>query len=435
MSPEWIYLLKVNVGITMFYAFYKLLCQRDTFFQWRRYALLSCLGISFIYPLLDIQDWVKEQPVMAELADYYVALMMDESLIVTPDVASTIRVPGLMSIALYIYVIGIVAFSLRFIVQLISICRMRWKGKVVYLDGQRIISLPVESTPFSFFGWIFLYLPQLDKESQDEILMHERTHATQWHSIDVVLSELLNIVCWFNPFSWLLKTEIRLNLEYLADNQVAKAIHDCKQYQYHLLGLAHTKKQTGLYNNFNVSHLKHRIIMMNKKRTSTAGRIRYVLFVPLAVALLLASNISCVSTEKEQEQAVSPVSEKQVVPSVPEEQAAPSRTADIPEELFQVVEEMPEFPGGMQECMKFLGKNIKYPPQAKENGIQGRVIVTFVIMKDGSITNANVVRGVDPLLDKEALRVVNLMPKWKPGKQRGKAVNVKYTIPVMFRLQ
>ena len=435
MSPEWIYLLKVNVGITMFYAFYKLLCQRDTFFQWRRYALLSCLGISFIYPLLDIQDWVKEQPVMAELADYYVALMMDESLIVTPDVASTIRVPGLMSIALYIYVIGIVAFSLRFIVQLISICRMRWKGKVVYLDGQRVISLPVESTPFSFFGWIFLYLPQLDKESQDEILMHERTHATQWHSIDVVLSELLNIVCWFNPFSWLLKTEIRLNLEYLADNQVAKAIHDCKQYQYHLLGLAHTKRQTGLYNNFNVSHLKHRIIMMNKKRTSTAGRIRYVLFVPLAVALLLASNISCVSTEKEQEQAVSPVSEKQVVPSVPKEQASPSRTADIPEELFQVVEEMPEFPGGMLECMKFLGKNIKYPPQAKENGIQGRVIVTFVIMKDGSITNANVVRGVDPLLDKEALRVVNLMPKWKPGKQRGKAVNVKYTIPVMFRLQ
>ena len=85
--------------------------------------------------------------------------------------------------------------------------------------------------------------------------------------------------------------------------------------------------------------------------------------------------------------------------------------------------------------MKFLGKNIKYPPQAMENEIQGRVIVTFVIMKDGSITNAEVVRGVDPLLDKEALRVVNLMPKWKPGKQRGKAVNVKYTIPVTFRLQ
>ena len=96
---------------------------------------------------------------------------------------------------------------------------------------------------------------------------------------------------------------------------------------------------------------------------------------------------------------------------------------------------MPEFQGGMQECMKFLGKNIKYPPQAMENEIQGRVIVTFVIMKDGSITNAEVVRGVDPLLDKEALRVVNLMPKWKPGKQRGKAVNVKYTIPVTFRLQ
>ena len=176
--------------------------------------------------------------------------------------------------------------------------------------------------------------------------------------------------------------------------------------------------------------------MMNKKRTSTAGRIRYVLFVPLAVALLLASNISCVSTEKEKEQAESPVPEKQALPSTSEKQVAPSRTADIPEgEVFQVVEEMPEFPGGMQECMKFLGKNIKYPPQAMDNGVQGRVIVTFVVMKDGSITDAKVVRGVDPLLDAEALRVINLFPKWKPGKQRGKAVNVKYTVPVMFRLQ
>ena len=433
MAPEWIYLLKVNVGIALFYAFYKLLCQRDTFFQWRRYALLSFLGVSFIYPLLDIQDWVKEQPVLSELADYYVALMMDEPFTVTPDVASTSQLPGLMSIALYIYFIGVVVFCLRFFVQLISICRMRWRGEVVYLNGQRVISLPVESTPFSFFSWIFLYLPQLDKESQEEILMHERTHATQWHSIDVVLSELLNIVCWFNPFSWLLKTEIRLNLEYLADSQVTESVHDCKQYQYHLLGLAHTKKQTGLYNNFNVSHLKHRIIMMNKKRTSTAGHIRYALFVPLAIALLLASNISCVSTEKEKEQ--TPVSEKQTVSPAPEKQTESSRTAEVPTKVFQVVEEMPEFPGGMQECMKFLSKNIMYPPQAKENEIQGRVIIEMVISKDGDVTNVKVVKGVDPLLDKEALRVINLMPKWKPGKQRGKAVNVKYAIPVMFRLQ
>ena len=109
-----------------------------------------------------------------------------------------------------------------------------------------------------------------------------------------------------------------------------------------------------------------------------------------------------------------------------------------PEEqaIFEVVEEMPEFPnGGMAGLMQFLSKNIKYPQIAQENGTQGRVTVQFVVNKDGSIVDAVVIRGVDPYLDKEALRVVNLMPKWKPGKQRGKPVRVRYTVPVMFRLQ
>lgn len=103
--------------------------------------------------------------------------------------------------------------------------------------------------------------------------------------------------------------------------------------------------------------------------------------------------------------------------------------------IFQVVEEMPEFPGGMAECLKFLAKNIKYPTIAQENGVQGRVIVQFVVNQDGSIVDPVVVRSVDPYLDKEALRVIKMMPKWKPGKQRGKAVRVKYTVPVTFKLQ
>lgn len=105
------------------------------------------------------------------------------------------------------------------------------------------------------------------------------------------------------------------------------------------------------------------------------------------------------------------------------------------EPIFHVVEEMPSFPGGDAECMRFLSKNIKYPTIAQENGIQGRVILQFVVNKDGSIVDVTVARSVDPYLDKEAVRVVKMMPKWKPGKQRGKPVRVKYTLPVMFRLQ
>ena len=416
MALEWIYLLKVNAGIALFYAFYKLFCQRDTFFQWRRIALLSFLGISFLYPLLDIQDWVMEQPAIYELADYYTVLMNTEEVTAAPVAYEAPQRPDLLTIFTYLYYIGVIVMSVRFIIQLASICHIRWKSQAVYLNGQRIISLPSEANPFSFFGWIFLYLPQLEEESQEEILMHEQTHARQWHSVDVIVSEIANIVCWFNPFSWLLKGEIRLNLEYLADNQVAQTLNDSKQYQYHLLGLAHTNSKTGLYNNFNVSQIKHRIIMMNKKRTRTVSRIKYALFAPLAAALLIVSNISCTSTENKKDST----------------EATESRAVEG--EVFQVVEEMPEFPGGMGECMKFLSKNIKFPAQAAENGIQGRVIIQMVVTKEGDIAEAKVVRGVDPLLDAEALRVINSMPKWKPGKQRGEAVNVKYTIPVMFKL-
>ena len=120
---------------------------------------------------------------------------------------------------------------------------------------------------------------------------------------------------------------------------------------------------------------------------------------------------------------------KYVAPTVEEEE--PEET-----EIFEVVEKMPEFPnGGMMGLMQFLSKNIKYPPIAQENGTQGRVIVQFVVNKDGSIVDAKVIRSVDPYLDKEALRVINAMPKWNPGEQRGKPVRVKYTVPVTFRLQ
>ena len=106
-----------------------------------------------------------------------------------------------------------------------------------------------------------------------------------------------------------------------------------------------------------------------------------------------------------------------------------------PEKVFDMVEQMPTYPGGNAELMAFLAKNIKYPTIAQENGTQGRVIVQFVVEKDGSIADARVARGVDPYLDKEALRVIQSMPRWIPGKQNGKAVRVKYTVPVMFRLQ
>ena len=113
----------------------------------------------------------------------------------------------------------------------------------------------------------------------------------------------------------------------------------------------------------------------------------------------------------------------------------PAPKPEVSNKVFDVVEEMPSFPGGTGALMSFLSSNIKYPVVAQENGVQGRVIVGFVVERDGSITDVKVMRSVDPSLDREAQRVVRAMPRWKPGKQNGSAVRVKYTVPVVFRLQ
>lgn len=203
----------------------------------------------------------------------------------------------------------------------------------------------------------------------------------------------------------------------MADRKVIESGIEIKSYQYHLLGLSY-KSQQGLSNSFNISHLKQRIIMMNKKKTSNTGYIKYTLFTIPAFVLLLTGNISCSSEVP-----------KTDVREVPIEKIATRN------EVFMVVEHMPEFPGGMKEFMNFLNSNIKYPETAIKKSIQGRVIVQFIVEKDGTPTEFKILRSVDSDLDKEALRVLNKMPKWKPGIQRGQAVRVKYTVPVTFKLQ
>lgn len=129
------------------------------------------------------------------------------------------------------------------------------------------------------------------------------------------------------------------------------------------------------------------------------------------------------------------VSSDEDKPTPPPVVAPPTLEPEDTEEIFEIVEEPTSFPGGMQELMKWLGKNIKYPDLAADNGIQGRVMVRFVVERDGSTSNVEIARSVDPSLDKEAIRVVKAMPKWNPGKQRGKAVRQRFVLPVQFRLQ
>lgn len=535
------YFLKINVAIALFYAFYRLFFYKDTFFTWRRAALLCFFAISAVYPLLNIQTWITEQEPMVAMADLYADIVLPEFTI-TPEQATSDWKTLLLQTVGFAYWGMVIVLAIRFFIQLAGIIRLAFRCRKAKIGNTNVHLLRQASGPFSFFHWIFIHPTSHTEDELSEILTHEQTHANQWHSIDVLVSEIVCIFCWFNPFAWLMKREIRTNLEYLADNRVLETGHDSKAYQYHLLGLSHHKAAATIYNSFNVLPLKKRIKMMNKKRTREIGRTKYLMFLPLAALLMIISNIEAVArTTKEMAKDVIEAVEENLASNsttpemevatetAPLETPAPQQDkdklvnykgvvvdkdgkavegaeffidkdhklpqgqsyitgkngnfsfkafenakmiviwkkdgkmmgvpvtvnkennsnmkivmdrewlnppADDPDNpVFEVVEQMPEFPdGGMSGLMQFLSKNIRYPVNAQKNGTQGRVTVQFVVNADGSISNIGIIRGVDPELDGEAVRVISTMPNWKPGMQKGKAVRVKYTVPVMFRL-
>ena len=495
MTPEFAYLLKVNVAFVLFYAFYRLFFYKDTFFKLRRAILLAFFGLALFYPLLNIQDWVRQQEPIADVIYMYSAMLPEAT--AKADAAASVDWYGWLLGSLGFIYWGIVAFLCgRFLVQLSSILWLAHTSERVVIHATPVYALRKAAGPFSFFRMVFLHPESHSDKETDEILTHECTHVSQWHSIDVILSEMMCMACWFNPFVWLLKREVRHNLEYLADNTVIQSGYDSKSYQYHLLGLAHHQSVTTLYNSFNVLHLKNRIMMMNKKRSPGIVRTKYLIFIPLVGILMLLSNIEAVARLTVRLANEATVSNAMVTATgiLVDETGQPligasvvvkggkertitdkkgafslevpanailrcsyqgresqevlaadmtnnthlslsSKSREMNEQVFTVVEKMPSFPGGDAELLKYIATNIKYPKESQDNGEQGRVICSFIVGRDGSVNNPEVLRGVTPLLNEEAVRVINTMPRWNPGMQRGKAVAVKYTVPITFRLK
>lgn len=424
-----LYLLQVNVGLILFYALYKLVCTRDTFFRSRRFILIVSLVLPFILPFIDVREWLESRDRMIMLTHFDYSAVLPEIVVGSEAAETGNRVFVLSEWIGYLYLAGVLVLLVRLAVQAFSLYRLIIRMPEKEINGVRVKCLNDPSGPFSFFRWIFMNPAAVKEDEISEILTHEMAHVKQHHSVDVFLAEMVSICCWMNPFAWLLKREVRLNLEFLADRKVMEAGFATKSYQYHLLGLAYNHKY-GLSNNFNFSHLKQRIIMMNKKKSNAAGHIKYALFVLPAFALLVAGNISCSQDASQTEDA----KEEVVAPVSPEAKEAPADST-AKEEVFMVAEQMPEYPGGMKEMLKFLQENVKYPENAMKNNVQGRVIVQFVVEKDGTPTEFKVLRSVDSDLDAEALRVMKAMPKWKPGMQKGQVVRVKFTVPVSFKLQ
>ena len=434
MGTFLVYILKSAACLAVFYLFYKLLMSRDTFHRFNRFALLGLLVLSSLLPLVEasVNSPAAVQETMLTLEQ--LLLLADiqpegESMAAATPSATVLWLRA----ALLVYLTGIVFFIVRNLCSLARLGRLIRQGKREALDSylpdrkEKNVRLVVhyhDIAPFSWMHWIVIARKDLEENGR-EILIHELAHIRNRHSWDLLLADLCIFVQWFNPAAWLLKQELQNIHEYEADETVLREGVNARNYQMLLIKKAVGTRLYSMANSFNHSSLKKRITMMLKEKSNPWARAKYLYILPLAALAVTAfarPEVSAVADEISAVKVIAPAVHDSIQPNVQTVVAAPSSALD----------QMPEFPGGMEALNTYLRNNIRYPQEAQKAGIQGRVIIQFIVSKDGSITDAEVVESVDPQLDAEGLRLIKNMPRWKPGMRKGQAIKVKQTLPIRF---
>ena len=551
MGTLLIYILKSAVCLAVFYLFYKLLMSRETFHRFNRFSLLGLMIICSIIPFAKISMDTPVETAQVEISideSLMMPVITDADIVTTANDTSTIE--HITIFAAIIYIIGILFFAVKEILQFRKVLNITRKGKeedinLYVKDSTGNIKLIVTDEKVSPFSWINrIVISRTDlEENGREILCHEMAHISNHHSIDLILADICILLQWFNPASWLIKSELQNVHEFEADETVIRNGIDAKNYQLLLIKKAVGSRLYSIANSFNHSKLKKRITMMMKKKSSPWARAKYLYVLPLAAVAVAAfahpeiskltdeissvkvNDFSAITENHEVENTYSKpnglilaegrivddatgkaikgasivergstngtisdengkfslrVSENSVIvvsyigkqtcsfvasaievknmkdkpirmkdevqvtdevvvvgyeqKEVPQKEEVPQASKSENGEVFMIVEQMPEYPGGMSELMKYIARNIKYPADALREKTQGRVIVQFIVGTDGYTSDFKVMKSVSPSLDAEAIRVLANMPRWTPGMQRGETVPVKFTVPVTFKL-
>ncbi len=464
------FILESGISLSLLATIYVVFLRKETFFRLNRIFLLGSLLFSVILPFLKFKVYEPQSVMLSEVTVTPYRNLLETVTIYGQDFTVTVEQSILSAtLLIWIYLAGLTFFIGRLLFRVTQIIFVIRKNEVLKSDGLKLVFLEKECSPFSFLNYVFVSRSLQNSEGYDRMMAHEMEHIRQGHSFDVLILELLTAFQWFNPFMWMLRRAIRENHEFLADQAVLISGVNRGYYKKLLLNQI-AGGQLVLTNNFNYSLIKNRIKMISKIKSSKIANVKIILGVLTAVVLIIVfaceqKEISEVPvTQGVDELKVTFLDDKLKIAGEPEDldriknlmagsrefsletdsegnlllvkkEAVIPKMLDSEEQIFFIVEDMPEFPGGEMELRKFIANNIEYPKVAQENGIQGRVYVTFVVDKNGEVSNARIARGVDPSLDQEALRVVNSLPKWIPGKQRGQAVNVSYTVPINFALQ
>jgi TonB family protein len=437
------YLLKVAICWLLCYLFYRLALEKTTFFRLNRYYLLVTLVLGLAMPLARITllapDTASQQNTTSNWLPEVVikANNLVNQPFYLPEFTITATASPSWQIIKGIYWLGFTWCILRFLIGMFQLYRMYRQGTKQHFGNYTLIQCKAVKTPFSFFHYLFWPAETADQQSDTALMLrHEETHIHQGHTWDVLFSELVKAVCWFNPLAYRYSLALRDVHEYLADAAVLQTATR-KAYGRLLIEQSLSGPSIALVNHFSTSQLKKRINMMKRKKSQSILQLQYALALPLIVGLgILFAHIQW---KKVLAEAPTLIADQELASNspvvIPLGSTSQKTTQDtLPQEVFRVVEEMPTYPGGNEAMFKFLGDNIKYPEKARQNNQEGIVVIQFIVDKKGKLLDQKAVKGVSPEIDAEALRVVGLMPQWKPGVQKGQKVNVSFNLPIRFKL-
>lgn len=401
MEKFYIYLIEFSLGSFILYAYYQFAWKNNNAYNLRRGILLSILILSIILPLISIET----ENINAIAANFN----LDAFTFNATNNSVSNSALNWPTILLYCYFLGLIFSLIHSLKGLRQILKIRLNSESENKGDHTLVKINGSFPTFSFLNTLYWNdKTPLDDKDKQMIYSHELTHIHQLHSLDLIFISFCRILFWFNPVIHLLYKEISLVHECIADKEVVK-IYSPGNYLNLLANQTIYNMQYQWINQFaSVSSLKRMRAIKNAKRSPVA--LRLLTMLPLIAILFTA--ISCENSVE----------------------SADAKMESQKTEKVTQAEDMPTFVGGTEAMLTYLTSNLKYPESAKKEGVGGKVIVSFNVEKDGSIRNAEVVKSVNPELDEEALRVVESMPKWKPGSKDGDNVKVKMTLPIVFAL-
>ncbi len=305
-----IYLIKANIALTLFYLAYRFGLRRLTFYTINRFFLLFGIAFSAIFPLINPDNFFQRHEQLADAVTYYAPDWNSIQQIVHPQFT-------IWSIVQYVFWAGVAAMAVRLSIQLISLLSIHIKTTDGKLNNEKVKLMHDRINPFSFFRNIYINPALHSPEELENILRHEKIHVKGWHTLDVLCGEVNHIFYWFNPGAWLMKTAIRENLEFITDKKILQSGTDAKTYQYSLIHVSAFPYAVPVANNFNFSHLKKRIIMMNKKKSRGYHLLRYLLLLPLIIVAALVINSSRAQSISNQNYYTGSISPYDSIPAQP----------------------------------------------------------------------------------------------------------------------